>query len=60
MGSGMQRLCAPTRQELDKAHRDHFWLDIGIVSVRNLAKISKRRLAIWLLLALSSVPLHLL
>ena len=56
----MQRLCAPTREEVDLAHVDKFWLDIGIVSIRNLTRISKRRLVVWLLLATSSVPLHLL
>ncbi|KAI9803253.1 MAG: hypothetical protein M1825_002044 [Sarcosagium campestre] len=56
----MQRLSAPTRQELNKAHASKVWLDIGIMSLRNFRTISKRRLAVWLLLAMSSVPLHLL
>lgn len=56
----MQCLSAPTRIEIDKAHASQRWLDIGIPSVRNLRYISRRRLALWLLLGASSVPLHLL
>lgn len=54
----MQRLVAPTRKEIDKAHAKKKWLDIGMPSVRNLASISKGRVAIWVLLGLSSIPLH--
>ena len=57
---GMQRLCAPTREELDRAHARKLWVDIGITSFRNLRIISKSRLVVWILLALSSVPIHLL
>jgi hypothetical protein len=56
----MQCLSAPTRKEIDKAHTTRKWLDIGIPSVRNLRHISRRKLALWLLLGGSSVPLHLL
>lgn len=56
----MQRLVAPTRKEVDKAHAKRKWLDIGIPSVRNLFHISRWRVVLWLLLAASSVPLHLL
>jgi hypothetical protein len=56
----MQRLVAPTREEIDKAHKKDKWLDVGVLSLRNLPNISKRRLAVWLLLALSSIPLHFL
>lgn len=56
----MQCLSAPTRREVDKAHASQRWLDIGIPSVRNLRYISRWRLALWLLLGASSVPLHLL
>lgn len=54
----MQRLVAPTRKEIDEAHAKKKWLDIGVPSVRNLASISRGRLAIWVLLGVSSVPLH--
>lgn len=56
----MQALSAPTRAEVDKAHGKKEWIDIGVPSIRNLAKISKRRVYTWLLLGFSSLPLHLL
>lgn len=56
----MQRLVAPTRKEVDMAHAKKKWMDIGIPSVRNLFYINKWRVVLWLLLAASSVPLHLL
>jgi len=56
----MQRLVAPTREEIDKAHGRGKWLDVGVFSLRNLPNISKGRLAVWSLLALSSLPLHFL
>ena len=56
----MQCLSAPTRGEIDKAHHARKWLDIGIPSFRNLRHISRSRLVLWILLAISSLPLHLL
>ncbi|GAM91408.1 hypothetical protein ANO11243_094580 [Dothideomycetidae sp. 11243] len=55
----MQVLISPTRKEVDKAHARRKWLDIGLPSPRNVSAISKRRLLLWIGLALSSVPLHL-
>ena len=56
----MQCLSSPTRKDIDKAHAQHRWLDIGVPSLRNLGSISRYRLCLWWLLALSSIPLHLL
>ncbi|CAG8066105.1 unnamed protein product [Penicillium olsonii] len=56
----MQCLTAPTRKEVDKAHTRRKWLDIGIHSVRNLSHIPRLKAMFWLVLALSSLPLHLL
>lgn len=56
----MQCLSAPTRDEINKAHRQRIFLDIGLPSVRNLRRISRRRMTLWWLLAISSVPLHLM
>jgi len=56
----MQRLVAPTRREIDKAHAKGKWLDVGVLSLRNLSYIHKNRLILWILLALSSIPLHFL
>ena len=56
----MQCLASPTREEIDKAHEQQVWLDIGIPSVRNLSRIAPSRRVLWCLLAASTVPLHLL
>ena len=56
----MQCLSSPTRFDIDKAHSENTWMDIGIASVRNLSKIPASRISLWWLLALSSMPLHLL
>jgi hypothetical protein len=50
-----QVLSSPTRTEVDRAHKEHNWLDIGVPSVRNLLE---RRIA-WGLLVSSSALLHL-
>jgi hypothetical protein len=57
---GMQCMSAPTRKEVDQAHASRYWLDIGVLSLRNLSRISARRRFLWFLMAMSSVPLHLL
>ena len=56
----MQCLSSPTRNEIDKAHGHGIWLDVGVPSFRNLRKISRYRVTLWWILALSSIPLHLL
>ncbi|KIX02466.1 uncharacterized protein Z518_08407 [Rhinocladiella mackenziei CBS 650.93] len=56
----MQCLAAPDRGEVDKAHARGDWLDIGIPSLRNLARIDKKRVKLLIVLGISSVPLHLL
>jgi hypothetical protein len=56
----LQLIVAPTRAEIDRAHSRQIWLDIGILSFRNLRYISKKRVSIWSLLVLSSIPLHFL
>ena len=56
----MQCLSSPTRREIDRAHGKGVWLDIGVPSVRNLRYLSISRVTLWWLLAISSIPLHLL
>ena len=56
----MQCLASPTREEIDKAHDQQVWLDIGIPSVRNLLRIAPSRRVLWCLFAASTIPLHLL
>jgi hypothetical protein len=56
----MQCLSAPTRQDTDKAHAQNKWLDIGVPSVRNLRFMTWKRIILWSLLAITSLPLHLM
>lgn len=42
----MQILCAPTREEIDHAHRDGKLLEIGLTSICNLRHIDKKRTAV--------------
>ena len=58
--NAMQCLTAPTRADIDKAHRKGWHLDVGIPSLRNLRVIDRRRILLWCLLAATSLPLHLL
>jgi len=55
-----QLVAAPTRREIDKAHERREWLEVGVQSFRNLGYLPRWRGAIWLLLFLSSIPLHFL
>lgn len=54
----MQVLNAPTRSECDKVHARRDWLIIGITSLRNVVRITWWRRAFWILLGVSSVPIH--
>lgn len=56
----MQCLCAPTRKEIDAAHSRGDFMDIGVLSFRNLQNIARQRSVLWTLLAITSIPLHLL
>lgn len=56
----MQCVCAPTRPELNKSHSKGEYLDIGVLSTRNLSAIPRWKKALWWALGLSSVPLHLM
>ncbi|QIX01275.1 hypothetical protein AMS68_006792 [Peltaster fructicola] len=56
----MQCLAAPTREELDVAHARGDWLDIGVLSVRNIFKLKWHRIVLWSILCISSMPIHLL
>lgn len=55
----MQLLSSPTRPNIDRAHARGHWLDIGIPSIRNLLFLSWKRRTLWLVLCISSIPLHL-
>lgn len=56
----MQVLVAPTREEVDKAHQQKRWVRIGTQTLTNFGFISAKRLLLWVLLAMSSVPFHLM
>jgi hypothetical protein len=56
----MQVLSSPTRKDIDKAHAKNEHLDIGVLSVRNLSRIPRRRLLLFIVMGLSSIPIHLL
>ncbi|KAF2023167.1 hypothetical protein EK21DRAFT_119025 [Setomelanomma holmii] len=58
-GYCMQYLSAPTRGEVSRAHASGKWLDIGVLSFRNLLTIEKKRVLLWSVLAVTSLPLHL-
>jgi hypothetical protein len=53
-----QILAAPTRREVDEAHKRGEWFDIGINSWRNVRRIGRRRVVWWVLMG-SSILLHL-
>lgn len=56
----MQCMSSPTREEVDKAHAKRQCMDIGVPSIRNLNGVGSVRKCLWLVLGLSSAPLHLL
>ncbi|KAF6843763.1 hypothetical protein CMUS01_01773 [Colletotrichum musicola] len=56
----MQVLNAPSRREVDTAHARGIWLDIGVPSWRNAFYLSRFKLAAWISLFLTSIPIHLL
>ncbi|PWY70808.1 hypothetical protein BO94DRAFT_502156 [Aspergillus sclerotioniger CBS 115572] len=56
----MQCLTAPARNDVDRAHGERVWLHIGVASLRNLAWAERSRLALWMALAITSLPIHLI
>ncbi|KPI41717.1 uncharacterized protein AB675_9089 [Cyphellophora attinorum] len=56
----MQRLAAPTRIDIDNAHREASSLKIGSLAISNFSVLSKKKLATFALLWCSSMPLHLM
>lgn len=56
----MQIICAPTRHEVNQAHTNEHWLEIGIMSLHNLRRIDRKQVLLWAILAFTSASLHLL
>lgn len=56
----MQVLNAPSREEVDKSHMRGSWLEIGVLSWRNIFRLSSFKTVAWLGFFISSIPVHLL
>ena len=56
----MQCLTSPTRKEINRAHSKGRCMDIGVPGFKNLFRTTPRRILLWLVILLSSLPLHLL
>lgn len=54
-----QKLIAPTQAEVDRAHKQGRSLVIGTTNITNLLHISWSRKLLWLVLGLTSLPLHM-
>ena len=57
--AAMHCLLAPTRQDIDEAHAEGKWLDIGI-SGTNWPATQRWRKFLWIVLIATSIPLHVL
>ena len=55
-----QCLAAPTRSEIDTAHAERRWMDIGVPSLRNLFRVKPERAFLWIAIGFTSILLHLL
>ncbi|KAI1848060.1 hypothetical protein JX266_006173 [Neoarthrinium moseri] len=55
----MQIVTSPSRGEVDRAHQYLRSLDIGLQSTRNLPALSRMKQICWVMLLMSSIPLHL-
>ena len=55
----MQILSSPSRLEVDKAHANLQSLDIGIPSIKNIQFLSPFKLACWIGLFVTSIPIHI-
>ncbi|KAI1802808.1 hypothetical protein F4811DRAFT_563008 [Daldinia bambusicola] len=55
----MQIVSSPSRDEIDKAHLYFYSVDVGIPSTRNFRFISFFKKSCWIILLLSSLPIHL-
>ena len=56
----LQILNSPLREEIDRAYESKRWMCVGIPNIRNLSQIPWMRRILWVVLALSSLPVHLL
>lgn len=56
----MQCLSSPSRQDVDRAHAQRMYLDIGTPSITNFYFVGRRRFLLWVMLLMSSLPIHLM
>lgn len=56
----MQVVNSPSREEIETAHANGLYLSIGVTSARNLFRVSRFKTCSWLILLVSSIPIHLL
>lgn len=57
----MQCLVAPSRKDIDNAHRERTWINIGIPDITGfLFTVKGRRKWLGIILLLSSLPIHLM
>ena len=56
----MQCLSAPTRPDVNEAHTQRKWVDIGTFSIRNFGIMDTKRKVLWVLLFISSFPIHMM
>ncbi|KAK8094977.1 hypothetical protein PG997_001662 [Apiospora hydei] len=54
----MQILNAPSRHEIERAHRTLSSMEIGIPSLKNLSFLSNFKRCFWAMLLISSLPIH--
>ncbi|KAG7410340.1 hypothetical protein Forpi1262_v017250 [Fusarium oxysporum f. sp. raphani] len=54
----MQILVAPTREELDSAHRMGKAMEIGVPSLKNLKRIESKRVVTWVVFGAIATLLH--
>ncbi|KAF4544456.1 uncharacterized protein LTHEOB_6026 [Lasiodiplodia theobromae] len=55
----MQILASPSRYDIDSSHRQRQIFSIGTQSLKNLKSVNKFRAILWIILAVSSIPLHI-
>lgn len=56
----MQLQVTPTRADVDRAHQNGDWVDVGLHTVRNLRFVGRWKRASWVALALTSIPINVL
>lgn len=56
----MQCLSSPSRAVVDRAHGQRKWLHNGAPNLKNFFFLEWRRRVLWILLLVTSLPIHLM